>query len=84
MMGRVVMNIPLIGTVKFYAVVTCVTVDEQLIPFRDRCSFRAYMRNKSDNYGLKQFLCCDYLAKYTLNGMPYIGRQKKEARWVVI
>ena len=42
---------------KHYAVGAFVTVDEQLIPFRGRCSFRQYMPSKPDKYGMKLFCC---------------------------
>ena len=60
---------------KLCAVGAFVTVDEQLIPFRGRCSFRKYMLSKPDKYKTKLFLLCDCLTGYTFNGMPYIGRQ---------
>ena len=61
---------------KHYDVGAFVTVDEQLIPFQGRCSFRQYMPSKPDKYGMKLFLLCDCLTGYTFNGMPYIGRQE--------
>ena len=60
---------------KCYVVSAFVTVDEQLIPFRDRCSFKQYMPSKADKYGMKLFLLCDCLTGYTFNGKPYLGRQ---------
>ncbi|CAF1187133.1 unnamed protein product [Rotaria sordida] len=35
------------------------TIDEQLVPFRDRCSFVQYMPNKPSKYGLKFWVLCD-------------------------
>ncbi|CAF4047636.1 unnamed protein product [Rotaria sordida] len=35
------------------------TTDEQLVPFRDRCSFVQYMPNKPSKYGLKFWVLCD-------------------------
>ena len=52
-----------------------VTVDEQLIPFRGRCSFKQYMPEKPEKYGMKLLLMCDCLTGYTFNGKPYLGRQ---------
>ena len=60
---------------KCYVVSAFVTVDEQLIPFRGRCSFKQYMPSKPDKYGMKLFLLCDCLTGYTFNGKPYLGRQ---------
>ena len=60
---------------KCYVVSAFVTVDEQLIPFRGRCSYKQYMPSKPDKYGMKLFLLCDCLTGYTFNGKPYLGRQ---------
>ena len=60
---------------KCYIVSAFITVDEQLIPFRGRCSFKQYMPSKPDKYGMKLFLLCDCLTGYTFNGKPYIRRQ---------
>ncbi|XP_018600224.2 piggyBac transposable element-derived protein 4-like [Scleropages formosus] len=58
---------------KNYMVGAYVTIDEQLIPFRGRCSFRQYMPNKPDKSGMKLFLMCDVATAYTFNGLPYVG-----------
>ena len=62
---------------KHYAVGAFVTIDEQLIPFRDRCGFRQYMPSKPDKYGMNLFLLCDCLTGHTFSGMPmpYVRRQ---------
>lgn len=36
-----------------------VCVDEQLVGFRGRCSFRQYMPPKPTRYGLKMWVLCD-------------------------
>lgn len=36
-----------------------VTIDEQLIPFTGRCSFRQYMKSKPAKYGLKLLTMTD-------------------------
>ena len=36
------------------------------------------MINKPEKYELKLFLFFDYLTKYTLTGMFYIGRQRNQ------
>jgi hypothetical protein len=51
-----------------------VTIDEQMIPFRGRVSFRQYLPSKPDKYGMKLFLLCDCTTAYIFNGMPYLGR----------
>ena len=53
-------------------------MDEQLIPFRTRCSFRQYMPSKPDKYGMNLFLLCDCVSGYTFNGIPFIGRQGQQ------
>ncbi|MBN3292163.1 PGBD4 protein, partial [Polypterus senegalus] len=60
---------------KNYVVGDYVTIGEQLIPFRGRCSFRQFMPSKPDKYGLKLFLMCDVATSYTFNGMPYVGHE---------
>ena len=37
----------------------CVTIDEQLVPFRGRCKFKQYMPSKPAKYGIKIFWLCD-------------------------
>lgn len=51
-----------------------VTVDEQLVSFRGRCSFRVYMKSKPDKYGLKIWAAADSENAYTLNMQPYLGK----------
>lgn len=51
-----------------------VTVDEQLVSFKGRCSFRQYMPMKPAKYGLKFFMQADPVAKYVLNVIPYLGK----------
>lgn len=48
-------------------------IDEQLIPFRGRCSFRQYLPSKPDKYGLKVFMLVDCDTGYLYNGIPYTG-----------
>jgi len=51
-----------------------VTVDEQLVPFRGRCSFTQYMKSKPAKYGLKLWVLCDASTSYALNLQVYTGR----------
>ncbi|XP_065654936.1 piggyBac transposable element-derived protein 3-like [Hydra vulgaris] len=51
-----------------------VTVDEQLVLFRGRCSFRQYIKSKPAIYGLKLWLLCDSSTSYVLNAQIYTGR----------
>ena len=55
------------------------TVDEQLIPTRGRCSFRQYIPSKPGTYGTKIFWCYDSSTAYPLNGELYFGRQPETA-----
>lgn len=51
------------------------TIDEQLVPFRGRVSFRQYIPSKPDKYGMKIFWICDSTTSYPLQGIPYIGKE---------
>lgn len=53
----------------------CVTIDEQLVPFRGRCKFRQYMPSKPAKYGIKIFWMCDARVPYAIDGTVYTGRQ---------
>ena len=44
------------------------TVDEQLVTFRDRCSFRQYMLSNPGKYGIKIWVICDLTSHYAENG----------------
>lgn len=66
-----------------------ITVDEQLVSFRGRCSFRVYMKSKPDKYGLKIWAAADSENAYTLNMQPYLGkvnnvREKNQGERVVL
>ncbi|KAE8289464.1 hypothetical protein D5F01_LYC11165 [Larimichthys crocea] len=56
----------------------CVTIDEQLVPFRGRCKFRQYMPSKPAKYGIKIFWMCDARVPYAIDGTVYTGRQPGE------
>jgi hypothetical protein len=51
------------------------TVDEQLVTFRGRCSFKMFIPSKPGKYGLKVWALTDSTNAYCLNLQPYIGRQ---------
>ena len=51
------------------------TMDEQLIPFRGRCSFRQCMPSKPAKYGLTIWWNCDSVTWYPLEGEVYLRRQ---------
>ena len=49
------------------------TIDEQLMPSKSRCSFATYMPNKPDKYGIKFWVLVDVKSKYVSNIFPYLG-----------
>lgn len=60
---------------KYYSVSEYCTLDEQLVGFRGRCSFRMYIPNKPAKYGLKIFALVDARTWYVLNSEVYVGKQ---------
>ena len=56
------------------------TVDEQLMPLKSRCSFITSMPNKPDKCGIKFWVLVDVKAKYVANITTYLGAQEKEGR----
>ncbi|GFR74489.1 PiggyBac transposable element-derived protein 4 [Elysia marginata] len=48
--------------------------DEQLVPWRGRCSFLPYLPSKPDKYGLKIFRAVDSETFFPLNAVPYLGK----------
>ena len=65
---------------KYYIPGTDLCVDEQLVAFRGRCSFKQYIPSKPAKYGLKRWWCCDAQTSYPLKGDIYLGRQPREQR----
>jgi len=51
------------------------TIDEQLVPFRGKCSFRQYIPSKPAKYGLKIQILCDARTWYVLSMEIYAGKQ---------
>jgi len=66
----------------FYKPGTDITVDEQLVPFHGRCSFKQYISNKPHKYGIKIWWACDAKTSYPLNGEVYTGRPPGASREV--
>ena len=64
---------------QYYIPNECLTVDEQLIPFKGRCSFRQYMPSKPDKYGMKIFWIVDSSTFYPLQGKAYLGKEGNRA-----
>ena len=57
------------------------TVDEQLIPLKSRCSFVTFMPNKPDEYGVKFWVLADVETKYVSYIDVYLGVQEKKTAW---
>jgi len=57
-----------------YRAGSSVTVDEQLVKFRGRCSFKMYIPSKPGKYGIKLWALADAETFYCLNLLPYVGR----------
>ncbi|CAK1587987.1 unnamed protein product [Parnassius mnemosyne] len=59
-----------------------VIIDEMLESFRGRCSFRQYLPNKPDKYGIKIFAMVDARNFYTSNMEVYVGKQPERPMFV--
>jgi hypothetical protein len=49
-------------------------VDEQIVPTRGRCSFKVYMPQKPDKYGIKIWALVCAKTKYFFNAEVYLGK----------
>ena len=56
---------------------TCMTVDEQLVPFRGHCPFRQYIPSKLGKYGIKIWTICDAASYYTRKMQVYTGKDER-------
>ena len=56
------------------------TVDEQLVPFRENCPFRQYLKSKPAKYGIKIWWAVDSKTWYHLNGQVYLDKLPNEKR----
>uniref|UniRef100_UPI00358EDC05 piggyBac transposable element-derived protein 4-like n=1 Tax=Myxine glutinosa TaxID=7769 RepID=UPI00358EDC05 len=72
---RYIWDLFIVNCRKRFAPSECVTVDEQLVPFKGRCRFNQYMPSKPAKYGIKIFWLCDSKTYYAVNGIPYTGKQ---------
>lgn len=59
---------------KMYVPKMDITIDEMMIPFRGRCSFKMYLPSKPCKYGIKIFACVETESKYFFNGSIYGGK----------
>ena len=62
---------------KNYCVGEFVTLDEMLLSFRGRCSFRMYIPSKPCKYGIKVFALVDAKIYYACNLEIYCGKQSE-------
>ena len=60
---------------KLYNLGESVTIDEQLVGTRGRCSFKQYIPTKPNKYGIKIFWLADSFTSYPYLAEVYIGRQ---------
>lgn len=56
-----------------YSVSELLTIDEMLVPFRGRCSFKVYMPKKPKKYGVKVMCLTDARTSYLYNAYIYTG-----------
>lgn len=66
---------------KSYTISEFATVDEMLLGFRGRCSFRQYMPQKPNKYGLKVYATVCSKTRYLLIWEPYLGVQPQGPFW---
>uniref|UniRef100_A0A1B6E2X5 PiggyBac transposable element-derived protein domain-containing protein n=1 Tax=Clastoptera arizonana TaxID=38151 RepID=A0A1B6E2X5_9HEMI len=66
-----------------YSLGEFVTIDEQLVPFRGRCSFRQYMKSKPAKYGLKVLTMTDAKTYYVKTMEVYLGKQPEGSPYEV-
>ena len=66
---------------KKYTCKFSLTVNEQLMPLKSRCSFVTFMPSKPDKYGVKFWVLADMETKYVSNIDVYLGAQEKEQRF---
>ncbi|XP_070710531.1 piggyBac transposable element-derived protein 4-like [Pempheris klunzingeri] len=57
-----------------------ICVDEQLVPFKGRCSFRQYMPSKPGKYGLKIWALSDVQTSYAWRLQVYTGKSDTTTR----
>lgn len=62
-----------------YSLSEFTTIDEQLVAFRGRCSFRQFMKNKPAKYGLKIFTLTDAKMFYVKAMEIYVGNQPENS-----
>lgn len=67
-----------------YSPSSYMTIDETVLSYCGRCSFRVYMPNKSQRYGLKIFALADARTSYFYNGFPYANPEVQQRNGLTI
>ena len=67
---------------KAYKPYECITIDEQLFPFRGLTKFTQYIPSKPAKYGIKAFWACDTSNAYPLQDQIYTGKTTDGLRQV--
>ena len=67
---------------KAYKPYECITIDEQLFPFRGHTKFTQYIPSKPSKYGIKVFWACGASNAYPLQGQIYTGKPTDGPRQV--
>lgn len=49
------------------------TIDESLLSFKGRLSFKQFNKDKRARFGIKFFILCDALSRFVLKILPYQG-----------
>ncbi|XP_033223307.1 piggyBac transposable element-derived protein 3-like [Belonocnema kinseyi] len=65
---------------RYYSPSEYLTIDETLLSFRGRYSFRMYIPSKPDKYGLKIVSLCDVRKLYFISGIPYVGKENPKKK----
>lgn len=68
---------------KNFSLSHCATIDEMLVAFRGKCSFRQYIPSKPAKYGVKIFALADAIMFYTANMEVYVGKQPQDSPYTV-
>jgi hypothetical protein len=61
-----------------------VVIDEILLSFRGRCSFRMFIPSKKAKFGIKIYCLVDPRTNYLINSEIYTGKKEKDLGTAVI
>ena len=53
------------------------SIDDGMVKFKGRCSFKQYLPNKPAKFGLKAWMICDPSNGYCLGFQVYIGKEER-------